>query len=386
MRRGLHAKPGSRRNAGLSLVELMVAMTLGLLIVGAVIQVFVTSRLTYNVNEGLGRVQENARFAIEFLQRDVRMAGSSVMCGGRPPEQFNWATDNSTIPEIVTLLDPDIAVRGWEYDGTATGTFVFDPPTPLDDSPNKWSDGTPGLPEFLQGRALPGSDVLGLRVFELANPDITGCVANTAGNVNIATCSRTDAASLAHGVQTGDLWAVADCRVAVEICRQTAAGTATSLNCANGGGNVRPTGSAGNWRTAYAADMELYLPRTIFYYVGENPAGRPALFRARNCAGSGGGAGCRIEELVEGVDSLQLFYRLNDNPTGLFAANTPGMDWTRVHAVVVNLVVSSPDEVDGRQLSQDLVLDNNLIFRTSDRRVRQAYPATIAIRNRLEVF
>ena len=385
MKRGLATRFGSQRNTGLSLVELMVALTLGLLIVGAVIQVFVTSRLTYNVNEGLGRVQENARFAMEFLQRDVRMAGSSAMCGGRPPEQVNWASDNSAIPEIVTLLDPDIAVRGWEYDGTATGTFVFDPPT-LDDAPNQWSDGTPGLPEFLQGRALPGSDVLGLRVFEVANPDITGCVGagNTADSVTIETCSRSGG-DPEHGVQTGELWAVADCRVAVEICRQTAAGTATILNCSNGEGNVRPSGTAGNWRTDYEGDMELYLPRTIFYYVGENPAGRRALFRASNCAGSGGGTGCRIEELVEGVDSLQLFYRLNDNPAGLFAANA-GINWANVHAVVVHLIVSSPNEVDGRQLSQDLVLDNNLIFRTNDRRVRHAYPATIAIRNRLEVF
>jgi type IV pilus assembly protein PilW len=385
MKRCLSSMSGPQRNTGLSLIELMVALTLGLLIVGAVIQVFVASRLTYNVNEGLGRVQENARFAMEFLQRDVRMAGSSAMCGGRPPQQVNKARDNATIPEIVTLLNPEIAVRGWEYAGTATGTFVFDPPTPLDDDAGNWSDGSSNLPVFLRDRALPGSDVLGLRVFELADPEITGCSGNTVNNFNISTCSRSGGASIQHGVQQGDLWAVVDCQVALsEVCRQTAAGNATTLNCANGGGNVRPVGD--NWRIAYQSEMELYLPRATFYYVGQNPAGRRALFRASNCAGTGGGDGCRVEELVEGVDSLQLFYRVAGDNT-LFAANAlPGNDWGAVRGVVVHLIVSTPDEVDGRQLAQDLVLDNLLIFRTTDRRVRQAYAATIAIRNSLEVF
>ena len=131
--------------------------------------------------------------------------------------------------------------------------------------------------------------------------------------------------------------------------------------------------------------MELYLPRTTFFYVGLNPEGRRALFRASNCAGAGGGDGCRIEELVEGVDSMQIFYRVEGINT-LFAADAlPGNDWSTVRAVQMNLIISSAEEVDGRQLQQDFNLDNGLVFRTNDRRVRQAFPVTTAIRNRVVV-
>lgn len=60
---------------GLSIVELMVAMALGLLLMTGVIQVFLSSRQTYAANEAMGRMQENGRFALEFMARSARLAG-----------------------------------------------------------------------------------------------------------------------------------------------------------------------------------------------------------------------------------------------------------------------------------------------------------------------
>lgn len=64
-----------RTQMGLSLVELMVAMALGLLLMTGVVQVFLSSRQTYAVNEAMGRMQENGRFALEFMARSARLAG-----------------------------------------------------------------------------------------------------------------------------------------------------------------------------------------------------------------------------------------------------------------------------------------------------------------------
>ena len=63
------------RQAGLSLVELMIAMVIGLLLMLGVIQVFIASQAASRLSEGVARVQENGRFALDFLERDVRMAG-----------------------------------------------------------------------------------------------------------------------------------------------------------------------------------------------------------------------------------------------------------------------------------------------------------------------
>lgn len=59
---------------GLSLIELMIAMTLSLIVAAAMIALFISSRQSYRVNENMSRLQENARFAVAFISRDLRMA------------------------------------------------------------------------------------------------------------------------------------------------------------------------------------------------------------------------------------------------------------------------------------------------------------------------
>lgn len=59
---------------GLSLVELMISVTLGLIVSAAMISLFISAKQSYRVNENLARLQENARFAVSFISRDLRMA------------------------------------------------------------------------------------------------------------------------------------------------------------------------------------------------------------------------------------------------------------------------------------------------------------------------
>ncbi|WP_031340774.1 PilW family protein, partial [Xanthomonas maliensis] len=61
--------------AGISLIEMMIAMVIGLVLMLGVIQVFSASRTASMLAEGNARAQENGRFALDFLQRDIRMAG-----------------------------------------------------------------------------------------------------------------------------------------------------------------------------------------------------------------------------------------------------------------------------------------------------------------------
>ena len=69
-----------RTQAGLTLVELMVAMVIGLLLLAGISQVFVSNKQTYRLLEAQSHVQENGRFAFEFMARDVRMADSAAIC------------------------------------------------------------------------------------------------------------------------------------------------------------------------------------------------------------------------------------------------------------------------------------------------------------------
>ena len=63
------------RQSGFTLVEIMLAITLSLILIAGVIQVYLSSKTSFQVQGQLSRLQENQRISIEFLQRDVRQAG-----------------------------------------------------------------------------------------------------------------------------------------------------------------------------------------------------------------------------------------------------------------------------------------------------------------------
>jgi type IV pilus assembly protein PilW len=64
-----------RPERGFSLTELMLAMTLGLLVIAASGQLYVGSRNAQHIVDTKTSLTENARFAMNFLGRDLRMAG-----------------------------------------------------------------------------------------------------------------------------------------------------------------------------------------------------------------------------------------------------------------------------------------------------------------------
>jgi type IV pilus assembly protein PilW len=65
----------NKQQAGFSLIELMVALVIGLFVMGVVITVFVQSKRNYNQDEEIARLQESGRYAIQLLSRELAMAG-----------------------------------------------------------------------------------------------------------------------------------------------------------------------------------------------------------------------------------------------------------------------------------------------------------------------
>jgi len=65
----------SKGQAGLSIVELLVALVVSMLLMTGVVQVFLASKQTYASNSAASRLQENGRFALEFIAQSARHAG-----------------------------------------------------------------------------------------------------------------------------------------------------------------------------------------------------------------------------------------------------------------------------------------------------------------------
>lgn len=75
---------------GFSLVELMIAITLGMVLMGAALQFMVSTRQTYELNDDISRIQENGRIALDIMVKDLQMAGyRAPMNGdGKVPDFF----------------------------------------------------------------------------------------------------------------------------------------------------------------------------------------------------------------------------------------------------------------------------------------------------------
>ncbi|MEE4108769.1 MAG: hypothetical protein V2I24_05450, partial [Halieaceae bacterium] len=67
--------PAFCRTAGFTLTELLISLVLGLFTVTAVISVLVGGSETFRTTDALSRMQENGRFALEIMRRDLREAG-----------------------------------------------------------------------------------------------------------------------------------------------------------------------------------------------------------------------------------------------------------------------------------------------------------------------
>ncbi len=60
---------------GLGLVELMVALVVSTFLLGGLIQIFIASKMSYRMLDGYSRLQENGRFAVDVLSKNIRLAG-----------------------------------------------------------------------------------------------------------------------------------------------------------------------------------------------------------------------------------------------------------------------------------------------------------------------
>lgn len=66
-----------RRQVGMSLVELLVAMTIGLFLMGAVVAVYVATSTSSRGSTLESQMNEDASLALEMLQQQIRLAGYS---------------------------------------------------------------------------------------------------------------------------------------------------------------------------------------------------------------------------------------------------------------------------------------------------------------------
>lgn len=116
----------NRQQLGLTLIELLIALVLGSLISAAAMQMLLTNKRTLTTQQGNNEVEENGRYAIDTLIRDIRKAGmrptTATAKVATPITATNGATATGDIITITYVLDStDTNAPAQDCNGNALG-------------------------------------------------------------------------------------------------------------------------------------------------------------------------------------------------------------------------------------------------------------------------
>lgn len=363
-----------RFQAGFSLIELMIAITLGLMILAGLTTIFVKNSQARSEIERSNRQLESGRYAISLLSDDLRMAGfvaqfdprAWIVLPKNPP--LGDGAGNLT---MATMPDPCATSVGDLNDA-----FFF---------PVQGYDNSATVPSCLSGAGVrAGSDILVVRRVStcVAGPTLeTGCEAVVSGAPYFQSSNCYNATQLA--INTG---AATDYKEHFRLGTDTTTASMdrSRLDC----------------NPATQADYRRYL--THIYFVADNNDagdGIPTLKRAELGAGS-----FTIVPLVEGIETIQFEYGVGGSPNSAqIAAYTadPNLyngcagvtcvyNWLLVYSVKVNLlarnVEKSPGHTDSKTYTLGLKVDgSDNVFPASgtygDMYKRHAYNATVRLDN-----
>lgn len=302
-------RPNLNKQDGFTLVELMIAMLLGLLIIGGVIAVFLSNKQSYATHTAMSQVQDSTRNTFELLSRDIRETGLTG-CGnaGRIANVLN-SGPNGTATKV-WAADITNAIHGYD-------SSTADP-------------------------ANTGLRVSGTSSIQLVGGDGLGMTVNSHDTTNSKITINETSTSLA----AGDLIVICDPDHAAiaQVTSLTgspavltlATGTSAPGNCSTGLGFPTQCSSPGNVYT-YIGNSQISKLYVVDWYIGTNPLGGTSLYRIALNAGIPDTA--NPQEMVRNVSSMNIVYH-RPNTTSFVSAATV-TDWSTVDAVIVTLKVDS---------------------------------------------
>jgi len=338
--------------SGLTLIEIMVALVIGSFLMLGAMGLFISNKRVYNEQDVMGRLQENARFAINLMVDDLRMAG-----------YMGCSDDGSGITNTLTGA------------GTVTNLFNFD-------NPIEGSENAAGWLPSASSDPVGTSDAIAVRFIDPLSASITlsaDMADGAAATVIPVTCTT----SCATHVTVGEPLAISDC-ASTDIFAVTAV-NANSLAHA---------GAALSKAYTTASQISRYV--TNRYYIAAGTNG-PSLFR-RTYAQDKGDIDSdsnttefllQNQELIEGVENMQIMYGVDNNLDQIAnsyvnAAGVAGAGgWANVVSVKIALLLRTLAEEQTNEIDTNTYnLLGTVINPTDDRRRRRVYSTTVQIRNR----
>jgi len=338
----------SHASKGFSMIELMLALALGVIVTAGIVSLFVGNNQTYTLLNGQARMQENARYAMDFVSRSARAAGY-FGCDPEPTKIYDSLTGAWT-----QLFEFDISTPIQGFNGINNGNALGDWLPSLTALP-RTSGGTT-VNAFVNGNGIdvatmkPLTDVLVLRHVDVPGAPIAQITQPT--DQPIVT------------VPAGGLPLAVDDFVAINNCEQASlfritaiapAGLTATLSRGTGVGVFQnsPGKTLSEQGVPYgeATDAQgtaVGRVLTDIYYIaqgaGTNNRGQTpwSLWRKVSQAAP--------VELVEGIEDLQVLFGIDTTPANNLAAANRYVTYDQVgtnaiRSLRVTMTASSVDVV-----------------------------------------
>jgi len=339
-----------RKQLGLSLVELMISITLGLVLMTGVVQMFLSSKVVFNNQQALSRIQETGRLAIDFISRDVRMAayyGCFRITG-----------------QVGNILQPSAGLTiGGLHESFDQGIRGYDSP---DDLPH-------GAATDLGATIDPVEDA---SVLVVRGGTQVGYVISGSSNNNLFAYSETakdsDGCVGALCEKPGSVGLVADCSKARVFRINTLAVTGTTLT----------VNHLDLWSDFVSGEV-LPMNTIVYFLATREGATVPSLWQKTNLEPA--------VELLEGVEKMRVTYATANGDGVLdqgyrLASALALNEWAQVVSVRLELVARS---LEKNVLSepQPYTFENEEInpgeADAADRSLRQVFTSVVTIRSRM---
>ncbi|MFP6809273.1 MAG: PilW family protein [Pseudomonadales bacterium] len=375
---------------GLSLIEVMIALALGSVITVGVVQLFVANSETHRLMMGQSRMQESARFSLDFIGRSIRQAGYRG-CFSSNDDLPNTFVVDPLIDKPPYEYDLQFGVQG--FDGTLLGwnpgLDILPQTTSAGVDTNVYSslvlvaaDSTQGAGNGIDIAAIvPGTDVITLR--NMDQQDIEARLNDLLGAT----------APIVVNQPSGGLNLLVDHLAVIHDCEKAMIFRVTSISTSGGLTTIgHDTGDTDDFKNdfftlavknSFFKDASVTAIESHTYYIapglGENSQGDTplSLWRKSNLFAP--------IELVEGVEDLQILYGVSTDGNAtpnLYIAASPGLNWKQVTTIRITVIVNSIDDVGGTSTTthgcgvHECVPGENF-----DGLIRKAFTQTIKLRN-----
>ncbi len=359
------------RQRGFTLVEMMVAIAVGMIVLTGIGNIFVKTKRASVLQEELARMQENSRYALQILDGEIRNAGYLGCRHASNIDPDYLDTGSSYLDNFA------VAVQGYEARGTAP-----DSPFSLGSSSTAWDGEDPPAP-IANMPFAPDSDVIVVRYAHGAGLALASDKQNDSQvlvkNVSLEPGGCGGGVTRYSGLCTGDQLIISDCERArvFTIASPSLNSGVLTLTDVTGASWVGEHNSTISFNMA---DSALFEARTVAFYVRQNTRNGvtvPSLYRK---VGSG-----NSQELVEGVENMQVAYGEDSDDDGVadrYVAAHMVNDFSDVVSIRLAIVMrTSREPSDRTPESRALPLLATTVTTPADRHHRRVFTTTIQLRN-----